>query len=159
VAVRHLLHLADSVLAQIDQRTLDLNRQREGVQALSAGIERARRSAVLLHRGLTRPEGGTPKIGLPTPGQLAIWEELRQLDVMRGEALLRDQGAARRHPGCEPEGWAVSGYRPDGCFMARRPGGLVLAGWSEGPETVPGLLRTWSNTPDGSLHLEWARQP
>jgi hypothetical protein len=158
-AARHLLGLADSVLAQVDQRTLDLGRQRERAQALSAGIERARRSAALLHRGLTRPDGGTPKIGLPSPGQAAIWEELRQLDGMRREALLRDQGAVHRHPGHEPGHWTVSGYQPDGCFTARRADGLVLAGWSEVPEAAPGMLRSWSDPPDGPVHLEWARPP
>ena len=159
VSVRHLLGLAGSVLGQLDQRTLDLSGQREQVQALDAEVEQARRSAVLLHQGLTRPDGGTPKLGLPTPAQAAVWEELRQLDGIRREALRRDQDAARRHPGREPERWTLSGYQPDGCFTARRADGLALAGWSEVPEAVATTLAPWSDPPGSPVSVQWEQQP
>jgi hypothetical protein len=126
-SVQHLLRLAGSVLDQFDQRTLDLGRQRDHVKALGGEIEQARRSGILLHRSLTRPDGGTPKLGLPTPAQAGVWEELHQLDGIREQALLREQATAARYPGREPERWTVSDYQLDGCFAAKRADGCSSA--------------------------------
>jgi hypothetical protein len=158
-AARYLLRLAGAVLEQADQRTLDLEGQREQIQAVGEDVEQARAMAILLHRGLTWPEDGKPARGLPTPAQAAAWQQLRELEHIRGKARQRDEAAARRYPGGEPTPWTASSAGPDGYFTARRADGLALGGWAETAEGIPDTLRAWS-VPFGSpVTVAWSRQP
>jgi hypothetical protein len=158
-SVGYVLSLADSILAKLDHRTLDLGRQRGQLKALSNGVEQARRSAGILHGGLTRPTGGKPTLGLPTPAQAGVWQELHQLEDIRQQAARRDRAASGRHPDCERDRWTVHVYQPDGYFSARRADGITVGGWTETPEGVPDTLRNWSIPCGYPVAVTWAREP
>jgi hypothetical protein len=153
-AARYLLELADAALEQIDGRTLDLTRQRERIQVLTRTVDQARTSAIILQDGLTRPAAAWPVTGPPTLGQAARWQELRGIEDIQREALLRDQAAGRRFAGREPDSWTIR-PRPRGCFTARRTDGLAVGGWAETPETVPDALRAWSLPAGSAVSVTW----
>jgi hypothetical protein len=69
----YLLGLADSILGRLDQRTLDLSRQREQLPALHTEVSQVCRPASLLHEGLTRPVAGklAPVVGRACMGSEA----------------------------------------------------------------------------------------
>lgn len=158
-SARYLLRLAGVLLEHVDQRTLDLEGEHEQIKATDDEVEQAWKMAVLLHHGLARPEDGTPALGPPTPAQAAGWQQLRELEIIRSKARQRDEAAARRHPGGEPDQWAVSFPGPNGYFTARRADGLAVGGWAETPEAIPDTLRAWSVPSGAPVTVTWTREP
>lgn len=155
----YLQDLVGDILGSLDQRTLNLQEMRGQCKDLRRTLERALNSAWLVHDGLSQPLGArSPDNGrCPSPEDVQIWSELRELEQMRERLHLRDESAVARRSDTPAERWVITGLHANGFFAAVRKDGLRVDGWAETPEAVPDVLHGWS--PAAPPAIRWTGKP